>query len=122
MLWGGGGGWGEFSSNTAYLIFFVYRECLCTFLSLYTEKNDFMVVTTPNSIQEDLGSNKPKIFLGSGGQGGDTDRGNGKQKGLLMGQRTKNHFPKRGKHKPKELTPNQPNTPLLRTTTTALRR
>ena len=49
------------------------------------------------------------MFLSSGGQGGDTDRGNGKQKGLLLGQRTKNHFPKRGKHKSKELTPNQPN-------------
>ena len=44
-------------------------------------------------------------ILVSGGQGGDTDRGNGKQNGLLTCQRTKNHFPKRGKHKKKNYKP-----------------
>ena len=56
-----------------------------------------------------------KNILVSRGQAGDPDRGNGKQKGLLTCQRTKNHFPKRGKHETKELTTNQPNTLLLRT-------
>ena len=31
MLWGGGGGVGEYSSDTAYLIFFVYRELSSVF-------------------------------------------------------------------------------------------